>query len=210
MALAHTHQHEDGFEISVRIYTCSLCMHVTSWAISVYYAYQRTWKTFNPILGETYEMVNHGGITFLSEYVSFLLVEICRENFFVELLIQFLAINFCCWISTTKDSILTLAYIAKQIFHHLLLIIMFIHHHYLCICFKVFVSRCSFQGQYANLHPSHGSKLQEILEGSNASDNKPFYNFLKVKDPEWGKNAPGSHHGRREAGRYGLDLSLKL
>ncbi|QHO49956.1 uncharacterized protein DS421_1g18500 [Arachis hypogaea] len=46
--------------------------------------------------------------------------------------------------------------------------------------------------------------------GSNASDNKPFYNFLKVKDPEWGKNAPGSHHGRREAGRYGLDLSLKL
>lgn len=50
-----------------------------SWAISVYYAYQRTWKPFNPILGETYEMVNHGGITFISEQVrsqgvNFLLV----------------------------------------------------------------------------------------------------------------------------------------
>ncbi|KAL6955438.1 Oxysterol-binding protein-related protein 3C [Sarracenia purpurea var. burkii] len=43
---------------------------VASWAISVYYAYQRTWKPFNPILGETYEMVNHGGITFIAEQVS--------------------------------------------------------------------------------------------------------------------------------------------
>ncbi|CAB4284527.1 unnamed protein product [Prunus armeniaca] len=38
--------------------------------ISVYFAFQRTWKPFNPILGETYEMVNHGGITFISEQVS--------------------------------------------------------------------------------------------------------------------------------------------
>ncbi|RYR70227.1 hypothetical protein Ahy_A03g016734 isoform A [Arachis hypogaea] len=30
----------------------------------------RTWKPFNPILGETYELVNHGGITFLAEQVS--------------------------------------------------------------------------------------------------------------------------------------------
>ncbi|KAK4392251.1 Oxysterol-binding protein-related protein 3B [Sesamum angolense] len=30
----------------------------------------RTWKPFNPILGETYEMVNHGGITFIAEQVS--------------------------------------------------------------------------------------------------------------------------------------------
>ncbi|CAH9129152.1 unnamed protein product [Cuscuta epithymum] len=45
-------------------------VYATSWAISVYYAYQRTWKPFNPILGETYEMVNHDGITFLSEQVS--------------------------------------------------------------------------------------------------------------------------------------------
>ncbi|XP_021888365.1 oxysterol-binding protein-related protein 3A-like [Carica papaya] len=45
-------------------------VYSTSWAISVYYAYQRTWKPFNPILGETYEMVNHGGITFISEQVS--------------------------------------------------------------------------------------------------------------------------------------------
>ncbi|KAG1339236.1 putative Telomere-binding protein 1 [Cocos nucifera] len=41
-----------------------------SWAISVYFARQRTWKPFNPILGETYEMVNHGGITFIAEQVS--------------------------------------------------------------------------------------------------------------------------------------------
>uniref|UniRef100_A0A7N0ZY90 Oxysterol-binding protein n=1 Tax=Kalanchoe fedtschenkoi TaxID=63787 RepID=A0A7N0ZY90_KALFE len=45
-------------------------VYATSWAISVYYAYQRTWKPFNPILGETYEMVNHGGITFIAEQVS--------------------------------------------------------------------------------------------------------------------------------------------
>ncbi|GLT92559.1 hypothetical protein SLE2022_103910 [Rubroshorea leprosula] len=45
-------------------------VYSTSWAISAYYAYQRTWKPFNPILGETYEMVNHGGITFLAEQVS--------------------------------------------------------------------------------------------------------------------------------------------
>ncbi|EOY07505.1 Oxysterol-binding family protein [Theobroma cacao] len=45
-------------------------VYTTSWAISVYYAYQRTWKPFNPILGETYEMVNHGGITFIAEQVS--------------------------------------------------------------------------------------------------------------------------------------------
>lgn len=41
-----------------------------SWAVSVYFAYQRTWKPFNPILGETYEMANHGGISFISEQVS--------------------------------------------------------------------------------------------------------------------------------------------
>ncbi|XP_020271429.1 oxysterol-binding protein-related protein 3C-like [Asparagus officinalis] len=45
-------------------------VYASSWAISVYYAYQRTWKPFNPILGETYEMVNHNGITFIAEQVS--------------------------------------------------------------------------------------------------------------------------------------------
>ncbi|KAJ9172358.1 hypothetical protein P3X46_015606 [Hevea brasiliensis] len=45
-------------------------VYTSSWAISVYYALQRTWKPFNPILGETYEMINHGGITFISEQVS--------------------------------------------------------------------------------------------------------------------------------------------
>ncbi|RVW87402.1 Oxysterol-binding protein-related protein 3A [Vitis vinifera] len=41
-----------------------------SWAISMYYACQRTWKPFNPILGETYELTNHGGIKFIAEQIS--------------------------------------------------------------------------------------------------------------------------------------------
>ncbi|KAJ6913154.1 hypothetical protein NC651_015606 [Populus alba x Populus x berolinensis] len=41
-----------------------------SFFISVYYAFQRTWKPFNPILGETYELTNHGDLTFISEQVS--------------------------------------------------------------------------------------------------------------------------------------------
>lgn len=45
-------------------------VYASSFFISVYYAFQRTWKPFNPILGETYEMVNHGGITFIAEQVS--------------------------------------------------------------------------------------------------------------------------------------------
>lgn len=45
-------------------------VYASSFFISVYYAFQRTWKPFNPILGETYEMVNHGGLTFISEQVS--------------------------------------------------------------------------------------------------------------------------------------------
>ncbi|KAI5682412.1 hypothetical protein M9H77_03640 [Catharanthus roseus] len=45
-------------------------VYAVSWFISLYYAYQRPWKPFNPILGETYEMVNHGGITFIAEQVS--------------------------------------------------------------------------------------------------------------------------------------------
>ncbi|CAM6114939.1 unnamed protein product [Calypogeia fissa] len=45
-------------------------VYAASWAISVYYALQRTWKPFNPILGETYEMVNHNDVSWLSEQVS--------------------------------------------------------------------------------------------------------------------------------------------
>ncbi|CAN6442710.1 unnamed protein product [Victoria cruziana] len=45
-------------------------VYASSWAISVYFAYQRTWKPFNPILGETYEMTNHGGVTFIAEQIS--------------------------------------------------------------------------------------------------------------------------------------------
>lgn len=43
-----------------------------SWALSIYFAYRRAWKPFNPVLGETFEMVNHGGVTFIAEQVSFL------------------------------------------------------------------------------------------------------------------------------------------
>lgn len=45
-------------------------VYSASFFISVYYAFQRTWKPFNPILGETYEMTNHGDLTFISEQVS--------------------------------------------------------------------------------------------------------------------------------------------
>lgn len=38
--------------------------------ISLYYSIQRTWKPFNPILGETYELTNHGGVSFIAEQVS--------------------------------------------------------------------------------------------------------------------------------------------
>ncbi|KAI3863285.1 hypothetical protein MKW92_016608 [Papaver armeniacum] len=44
-------------------------VYASTWAITIYYAAQRTWLPFNPILGETYEMVNHDGITFLAEQV---------------------------------------------------------------------------------------------------------------------------------------------
>lgn len=44
-------------------------VYASSFFISVYYAYQRTWKPFNPILGETYEMANHGGMSFIAEQV---------------------------------------------------------------------------------------------------------------------------------------------
>uniref|UniRef100_A0A2P2LDM3 Oxysterol binding protein n=3 Tax=Rhizophora mucronata TaxID=61149 RepID=A0A2P2LDM3_RHIMU len=45
-------------------------VYAAAFFISVYYALQRTWKPFNPILGETYEMVNHGDLTFIAEQVS--------------------------------------------------------------------------------------------------------------------------------------------
>lgn len=45
-------------------------VYAASFFISVYYAIQRTWKPFNPILGETFELTNHGGVTFIAEQVS--------------------------------------------------------------------------------------------------------------------------------------------
>ncbi|GAY47932.1 hypothetical protein CUMW_108150 [Citrus unshiu] len=45
-------------------------VYASSWALSIYFAYRRAWKPFNPVLGETFEMVNHGGVTFIAEQVS--------------------------------------------------------------------------------------------------------------------------------------------
>ncbi|KAL7195304.1 hypothetical protein ACSBR1_035513 [Camellia fascicularis] len=45
-------------------------VYASSFFITIYYACRRTWKPFNPILGETYEMVNHGGVKFIAEQVS--------------------------------------------------------------------------------------------------------------------------------------------
>lgn len=44
--------------------------YAATWFVSNYYQLQRTWKPFNPILGETFEMVNHCGISFIAEQVS--------------------------------------------------------------------------------------------------------------------------------------------
>ena len=80
-----------------------------SWAISVYFAYQRTWKPFNPILGETYEMVNHGGITFLAEQVSFQYVILMGTLwcilFFITLSLS-LKYSFLCYVCQHLEEIL--------------------------------------------------------------------------------------------------------
>ncbi|KAF4377533.1 hypothetical protein F8388_025024 [Cannabis sativa] len=70
-----------GKNVSVYVpFSACLCMHFTvanlrllgaaSWFISVYTAFNRTWKPFNPILGETYELANYHGISFIAEQVS--------------------------------------------------------------------------------------------------------------------------------------------
>jgi hypothetical protein len=53
-----------------------------SWAVSVYPAYQQTQKLFNPILGETYEMVNHNGVTFLAEQETTLFLQMLYNGWF--------------------------------------------------------------------------------------------------------------------------------
>eukprot|EP00270_Netrium_digitus_P002669 TRINITY_DN1302_c0_g1_i3.p1 TRINITY_DN1302_c0_g1~~TRINITY_DN1302_c0_g1_i3.p1 ORF type:complete len:478 (+),score=107.77 TRINITY_DN1302_c0_g1_i3:23-1435(+) len=45
-------------------------VYTAAWAISAYTAFHRTWKPFNPILGETYELANYNGIQFIAEQVS--------------------------------------------------------------------------------------------------------------------------------------------
>lgn len=55
--------------------------------------------------------------------------------------------------------------------------------------------------------------MEDLCQRSESSgpDRRPFYNFLEVNDPDGVTEATrDSNHGGREAGRGGLDLSLKL
>ncbi|KAI3874020.1 hypothetical protein MKX03_029170 [Papaver bracteatum] len=45
-------------------------VYASSWSLSFFYALRRTFKALNPVLGETYEMANHDGITYIGEQVS--------------------------------------------------------------------------------------------------------------------------------------------
>ena len=67
-----------------------------SWFISVYYSFERPWKPFNPILGETYEMVNHGGVTLIAEQVSFTdsLLHMNLKSVYINLYPKFSSIGF--------------------------------------------------------------------------------------------------------------------
>nr|KAJ0227504.1 hypothetical protein LSAT_V11C100042580 [Lactuca sativa] len=57
MRLTHTTLIHSSFYINFQ--NDEIFFVTTSWFISVYYALQQTWKPFNTILGETYEMVSH-------------------------------------------------------------------------------------------------------------------------------------------------------
>ncbi|OVA16527.1 Oxysterol-binding protein [Macleaya cordata] len=45
-------------------------VYASSWALGFLYSLQRTGKPFDPVLGETYELINHGGIKYISEQVN--------------------------------------------------------------------------------------------------------------------------------------------
>ncbi|GJP32712.1 hypothetical protein CLOM_g17313 [Closterium sp. NIES-68] len=45
-------------------------VYTAAWAVSPYVAFSRTWKPFNPILGETFEYSDHNNVTFVNEQVS--------------------------------------------------------------------------------------------------------------------------------------------
>ena len=45
-------------------------LYASSWAMLVFYAYQHTWKLFDPITGKANEMANHEGIAFIFEQFS--------------------------------------------------------------------------------------------------------------------------------------------
>ncbi|KAI3871386.1 hypothetical protein MKW98_024555 [Papaver atlanticum] len=49
---------------------CMRLVYASSWATSFLYTSQRTLKPFDPILGETFELVNHHGISYIAEQVS--------------------------------------------------------------------------------------------------------------------------------------------
>ncbi|RYR54751.1 hypothetical protein Ahy_A06g030033 [Arachis hypogaea] len=88
---------------------------------------------------------------------------------------------------------------------------------------NIFNSDIGVHGQanfssFATHHDVHPPPLpMHLFQGVLSKGNMLTYNqVMEVsckkfqKDPEWGRDAPGSHHGRHKAGRYGLDLSLKL
>lgn len=45
-------------------------VYSVAWAVSAYVAFERTWKPFNPILGETYEFSGDNNVMFVNEQVS--------------------------------------------------------------------------------------------------------------------------------------------
>nr|KYP34137.1 hypothetical protein KK1_044942 [Cajanus cajan] len=65
-----------------------------------------------------------------------------------------------------------------------------------------------------NVHSCHvnDDKMESHQHSSESSEpnRRPFYNFLKVEDPEVTETMHGTNHGGREAGRVGIDLNLKL
>ena len=44
---------------------------VTAYCLGPFGGNERTWKPFNPILGETFELDKEGGVRFLAEQVEF-------------------------------------------------------------------------------------------------------------------------------------------
>lgn len=65
--LALSESQSPKFKVHLLQQPMFLC--AVGWAVSPYYAYQRTWKPFNPILGETYELSGYNDIDYIAEQV---------------------------------------------------------------------------------------------------------------------------------------------